>query len=419
MWAYALGRDRLPWLVGLSVLALASAALQAVMGLQVGTTLGISGSPAGMVALLLGLLLDLVLWLLAMKVAVEALRHGAEDRDDGDAGGFVEDGLALRHLVLWLALGLAGLLLAWSGGAGFALYLIAVIALLPALLSLLTMEGSLWRAFDPRAWVEMLQRAGVAYLPCAALLGALLLAAGVASWGFGLLLPAWLAPAPSRFVQLLALFAGYHALGRWLHAQREAFAMTGPARLARPQLASFDEDAAMREADVLALEDPAAGAARLSVVLRGRGGSPPVHARYRELLQAAGDREALLAHDREYTAVLLALGQERQALSLYLSARALDPGFELEGPQELGQLIVLTERIGQLQLAVTLAHEYQRRFPRTRDAVALGLRAARLLASRLDRAADARLLLQELLARDPEHALRAELDQALAALPTD
>ena len=89
----------------------------------------------------------------------------------------------------------------------------------------------------------------------------------------------------------------------------------------------------MLEADTLAAEDPAAAAARLLPVLRGRGGSAPVHARYRELLLAAGDRDALLAHDREYVAVLLALGQPRQALSLYLSARALDPGFELEGPE--------------------------------------------------------------------------------------
>ena len=98
-------------------------------------------------------------------------------------------------------------------------------------------------------------------------------------------------------------------------------------------------------------------------------------------------------------------------------ARALDPGFELEGPEELGQLTVLTERNGQLQLAVALADEYARRFPRTRDAVAHGLRAAQLLATRLDRGDEARARLLDLLARHPEHALRPELERALQDMP--
>jgi hypothetical protein len=275
----------------------------------------------------------------------------------------------------------------------------------------------LLRAFDPRAWLELLRRATAGYLGCAGRLGLLALGAGAIVWMLTAVLPGWLAAAPVRLVELLALLAGYHAVGHWLHCQREAFDLPAPASLPRARLASLDEDAAMQEADALAADDPAAAAARLLPVLRGRGGSPPVHARYRALLQAAGDRDGLLAHDRGYIAVQLALGQERPALSLYLAARAIDAGFELEEPTELGQLIALTERTGQLQLAVALAEEYLRRFPRTRDAVAHGLLAARLLATRLDRVADARLLLDDLLSRHPEHAARPDIEHALQALP--
>ena len=418
MLARALGQGRWGWLLGLSLLAIASHGLKAVMGFSLGSTLQIGGSPAGMVALLLGLLLDGVIWMLGVKLAVEALLQGVAGAVGEGREQTVADGLALRHLLLWFALAFAGVLVfAWFGGGAAAICALALFIVLPALLSLLTLEGSLLRAFDPRAWWQLWDRAGAGYLACAGRLAAILLVAAAAGVALAWVLPGWLAAAPMRFVQLAALVVAYRALGDWLHDQRAAFDLATAAPLPRARLASFDEDAAMLEADTLAAEDPAAAAARLLPVLRGRGGSAPVHARYRELLLAAGDRDALLAHDREYVAVLLALGQPRQALSLYLSARALDPGFELEGPEELGQLTVLTERNGQLQLAVALADEYARRFPRTRDAVAHGLRAAQLLATRLDRGDEARARLLDLLARHPEHALRPELERALQDVP--
>lgn len=401
MFARALGQGRLGWLAGLAVLAIASHALGAFMGL-------------------LGLLLDGVLWMVGMKVAVEAMLRAVSGADDPDRHEDVDDGLALRHFLLWLLLGGVGAL-CWrlAGGASFALYALAVLAVLPGVLALLTLERSLLRAFDPRGWAELLARAGATYFAIAGILAGVLVGALALQWALASVLEGWLLAAPLRFVQLAALVVGYHALGEWLHARREAFALATHVPLPRAKLASFDEDAAMHEAGQLAADDPAAAAARLLPVLRGRGGSAPVHARYRELLQAAGDTPALLAHDREYIATLLALGQDRAALSLFLAARALDPGFELDEPVELGQLILLTERIGQPQLAVTLAAEYERRFPRTRDAVAHGLRAAQLLATRLDRVGEARALLQSLLAREPEHALRPQLEQALQALPSN
>ena len=119
MLAYALGGSRLAWLIGLSLLAVATHALAAVMGLRLLPVPQVSGSPAGMVALLVALAAELVLWLLAMKLAVEALRHGAAGHGVDAADAVVEDGVALRHLVLWLALAVAGFL-AWrlAGRAG-------------------------------------------------------------------------------------------------------------------------------------------------------------------------------------------------------------------------------------------------------------------------------------------------------------
>ena len=57
------------------------------------------------------------------------------------------------------------------------------------------------------------------------------------------------------------------------------------------------------------------------------------------------------------------------------------------------------------------------RFPRTRGALAQGLRAVRLLAAEPGRGPGLRLLLEDLLPRHPEHALHAEAEQALQHLP--
>jgi hypothetical protein len=190
MLARALGQGRLGWLLGLSLLALASYGLKAVMGFGVGGTLQLGGSPGGMVALLLGLLLDGVLWLLGLKVAVEALMRAlAGPADSADREEIVADGLALRHLLLWAAVPVAGWVLWHVMGARVAVLVALCFAgVLPAVLSLLTLEGSLLRAFDPRAWVEMLRRAGAAYAVGAARVSGILLAGGL----LGAALAAWL-----------------------------------------------------------------------------------------------------------------------------------------------------------------------------------------------------------------------------------
>jgi tetratricopeptide (TPR) repeat protein len=153
----------------------------------------------------------------------------------------------------------------------------------------------------------------------------------------------------------------------------------------------------------------------LDRLIRGRGATAPVHARYRALLGRLGDRDGLLRHARLHVAVQLQLGQSREAMALYLEAKQMDPGFELDDPQPISELIALAARNQQSQLSVSLAEEFARRFPRDRDLVLNGLTAARLM-DRLDRDEEARRLLVDLIARFPEHELQPELQAALQAL---
>jgi tetratricopeptide (TPR) repeat protein len=226
-----------------------------------------------------------------------------------------------------------------------------------------------------------------------------------------------MAEALSHGLFLYLLLVVYHGLGALLHRKRAELELPDTPEPSRRLIAATPEEmSAVAEADaLLAAKKPAEAAAVLDRLIRGRGATAPVHRRYRELLVQIDNQAGLLRHARDYVAVLLQLGQEREAMALYLESRQRDPGFQLADPQPVSDLIAIAARNQQSQLAVSLAEEFAQRFPRDRDLVLNGLTAAKLM-DRLDRDDDARRLLRHLIAQFPEHALRPELDAALAAV---
>jgi tetratricopeptide (TPR) repeat protein len=266
----------------------------------------------------------------------------------------------------------------------------------------------------------LVRRVGAEYFSLAAQLALLAVAVVLAIHSLVAVLPSGPAEALAHLLVLYLLLVTYRALGALLDRHREQLNLDHEAPSALPSArlaaATPEETAALAEAGrLLASEEPMAAAAVLDRLIRGRGATAPVHARYRALLARLGDRDGLLRHARLHVAVLLQLGQEREAMALYLEAKQTDPGFELEDPQPVSELIALAARNQQSQLAVSLAEEFARRFPRDRDLVLNGLTAARLM-DRLDRDDEARCLLGDLLRRFPEHPLREELAAALAAV---
>jgi hypothetical protein len=367
---------------------------------------------------LFGMVVGALWWLMAFKLASEALTVAASGRD-GDASyeTFAGDAVALRQVFLGLALILLGWLVSVLGGhTGLLVYGFALALVMPAMVILVVMEDSLLRAFDPSAWFELLRRIGSDYLVLACKLTALAAALLLVMAYLLTPLAPWIASGVTHLLMMYALLAGYRGLGELLDRHRDALELEPEVAIERPQLASSDEDRAMFECEQLvAANKPAEGAAVLDRLIRGRGASAPVHARYRELLSGLGDEQGLLRHAHGYVAVLLGLGKEREAMALYLASRAMYGEFELEEPQKLSDLIAIAARNQQSKLAVALAEEFARRFPRDRDLVLNGLTAAKLM-DRLDRDDEARRLLNDLLARFPEHELRPELESALQSI---
>jgi hypothetical protein len=307
-------------------------------------------------------------WLMAFKLASDALLDTAFERERGSV--YSVDGNAARQVAL------AGCLLGLVWGIGFvagtAAQLVACAALslaLPAMATVLVMEGSLLRAIDPVAWFRLLGKVGSPYLVLTFKLIALAAALALAFVFLVAPLPPWLGTTVMHFLAQYALLAAYHAMGAlvraWSAYERPA-AMAAEAPPADADVdADVDADALlMRESERLVATGRADEAANLlERHIHAHGASAAVHSRYRELLTGLDDKQGLLRHSHEYVAVLLGQGKDREAMALYLAARAMYGEFELEDAAQLRQLIAVALRNQQDKLAAALAEEFARRFP--------------------------------------------------------
>jgi len=373
----------------------------------------------GRASAIIALLIGAAWWMVAFKLASETLTRAADGRDD-DAGYevFGADSAAFGQMLLGLVLFVVGTGIRKLAPPGaFVAYCVALAVMLPAAIMLIVREDSVWRVLDPRMWRELLGRIGADYLSICAQLGALAIAVVLLIRVAAHSLPEGPAEALAHGLFLYVLLVAYHGLGALLHRHREALELPEAPKPSRRLLAATPEEiAATAEAQRLLAEDqPAEAAAVLGRLIRGRGATAPVHTQYRALLARLGDEAGLLRHALDYVAVLLHLGQPREALALYMDSKQRDPGFQLADPQPLSDLIAIAARNQQSKLAVALYEEFAQRFPRDRDLVMNGLAAARLM-DRLDRDEDARRLLADLIRRFPEHDLRPQLEAALLAI---
>ena len=415
---HALRTSLLGWIAGLGVSAAVIQVFVSVINVRWVPRFEIWTTEGEGILAIIGVFLGFMWWLLAFKLAVEAMRAGAADPGhESQRDRWVDDEAALGQFVLWAGLLLAGYLLLLNFGRNtVAVYCALVVVLMPAILPLLGMEESLKRAFDPGAWRQLLQHVGGGnyLLALAKLLG---IVAIVAFVQLALLPPMapWLHSSVVQMVWVGGLFAAYHELGRMVGGhQGKAEERVGVE--ATPAQLTEEEDLAMRAAARLGVDERFFRAAvELEALVRRTGTSPPVHARFREMLHRAGEQAALLAHARRYIAELVSLDKRDEALALYHESLVMDANFELAQPATISKVIAAALDARRSDLALALARDFLRRFPDEPDAVPNGLSAARLL-DRQGRDEESRLLLVELVRRFPQHPMRAELVAALETL---
>jgi hypothetical protein len=364
-------------------------------------------------------LIDAVLAVWAMKLAVEALLNtahhrlggqGAAERDASD----VEAGVQVLVLAL---LALLAYLAALFGGTAAGVGVLSLAALaLPAVIVLLAMDDGVLHAFNPLAWRALVARLGVSsYLAITACMAGLALAVFALQWALHWALPGWIATIGARFVGLYALVAAYHAAGHRLYVRHVPLGIDVAPPIVRPKYATYEESTAMEEAERLVVQGRLPEAVDgVHALMRRRGASAPVHERYREWLQALGDLPRLHQHAREYTGNLLALGHDKRALALVAESMRNEPGFLLDDPEAITRLVAYAAKVGHSQMAVQLATDFATRFPKHDGIVPNALTAARLMATKLGREAEARRILQALAHQHRLHPLAPEVEAALA-----
>ena len=367
---------------------------------------------------LLGLLFEAAFWVMGFKLAVEALVNTAHGRLEPFGGNdlMATDGQGMQQMLLALVVALPIIFLAVWVGNGPALAALGVAVLvLPAAIILLAINRHLPNALNPLAWAALIQRIGAPYFVVAAVLAGLVVVSLVAQATFSALLPSDMGSLPGGFVSIYALVAGYHVLGYLLYQHHVELGLDMSSAVPRATFANPQEDEAMAEADALLADgQPAAAASRLEQMFRGRGASDPLHDRYRQCLIAAGDTPRLVAHSREYISRLLATDQDKRALAVAVEALAHDPGFRHGLPDDVARLVAQASRTGQARLAVTLAEDFEGRFPGSERTASVVLAAAPLMAERLGMEQAAYDRLVACLRRNPADPLAPALREAQA-----
>src|SRR6056297_3670623 len=309
-------------------------------------------SIAGLIFGIFLLAFRILVWITVYRVASEILLASAEGDTGAPSFRTMEsaDGLAIRHIGLWLVATFALVLLSiYFGVAGVLIGSFAIAAVLPAATIILTLSKSLFDALVPTQWLRLASRIGRSdYLRLyAALLGAALVylvVAGLLGWlgaGRGL----------RNVVQLgywtFAVFGWFHLAGRAVFVHRAELNLIEPDTEPEKKPERFT-----RDAEILWRQ------------IRERGGTREMHAELARQLERAGEREWRLEHGRMHLEVLLlSFELPDEALDRAERMLAVDADFCLERPQFMRALIRAARDQDAGRLAGKLCGNYLKRFP--------------------------------------------------------
>jgi hypothetical protein len=394
---------RLP---AISLYPLRHGALMALVVLTLASTL--------LYVLPFGFFFRLVLSAATYAYAVTILRSTANgnfeapDANLGEGSGYGQIALQVAFFVMmivgFLALGLWG---------GLAVAIVLALGMPGATISL-AIEGNFWHALNPGTWFAIATRLGWPYLSVALLGGVIIISQVNAQMLLEYLLPDFLALVGGFFISTYAVFMTFHLMGYLIYQYHEELGYEIDAPLARRDPNADPDQELLDEAAALVVDGNAAGAeALIGARLRARGGTPAVHAQYRKLLRLRGDEDALLAHGREFLAVLMAQGKDKLALDLVRECLAIDEEFVVPQSEHVAALARRAAETAQPRVAIELLEGFVQRHFAHPDAAGHALAAAKLRVDKFGEEARARALLRAMRQHTGNH---PGIDEYLAFL---
>lgn len=365
-----------------------------------------------------------VLWLAATlvgaKYALEVLRDTADGHlQPPQFGRDLGDRVLVGFIAVQLVALAAVVLTAALAGVLPALGVIVLVALvMPAIMMSLAIEELVLPALNPLHWVEIAARLGPWYLLAvgagvAALLGSSILEL-VLAWA----MPRWLALPLSAAAGTWAMLVNAHFLG-WLVFRDHPRLGYVPRSTERdaPELPRNRDQSLLDAANALIeAGDRAQARALLAAELNERAISTEAHALYRGLLDPVTDRDARLAHARQWLHQLLVEGDLRRALPIALDSLERDPGFLPLLGEDFIQLAVFAERNGQARASKQLRLVALQAFPKDREWPRWALGSAAFIRAHFGDVEQARAWLDQAAARNDDPGLAAEIQAARARL---
>ncbi|MBS0569819.1 MAG: hypothetical protein JSS28_04385 [Proteobacteria bacterium] len=366
-----------------------------------------------------GWFFDLIVWAGFFKYAFEVLRWSANGRREAPEITLTVGDEVGRYAVLVLLLvEVALILIAMWWGAVLALIVgIALMAAMPAMVTILALEEGMARALNPLVWLLIASRVGLHYFVlvgffCAALIVQSVLAAELLSaipWPVGPLLT-WL------IVNYL-MIATFHLIGSVIHEHRDELGYAGHLELQEPVPHTDAARAILDAARARAAGGDVRGAvALLHDELAAHADLLPAHDEYRHWLRQDGDKTELAAHGKKYIPVLLAHNQDRRAIDVARECQLLDPAFALDQAEDVTRLAHAAADAGQTQIALGLLSGFHKRFRNHADIGRNYLLAAKLWAERMNKEMQARAMLHQIKVAFPNDPVIPQVDAYLAFL---
>ncbi|GAA0720889.1 hypothetical protein [Dokdonella soli] len=360
-----------------------------------------------------GWLFQMLIWVALYKYAFECLRASANGRlKPPEIAVSVEDSLGWSQIwlqVAFFALNLIGFLLLGPVGGAFVAIFLALA--LPGAIMSLAMDENLGHALNPATWLAIMGRFGWPYIAVAALYFMFNISQRYAQALVLPFLPPVISAIAFHFITGYAVVATFHLMGYLIYQYHEEVGYE-PVQ-APPPLRNVRDDPDQATLDEVArlVRDgqPDAASELVGAQLRGQGGSEALHAQYRKLLALGDRRDEQLRHGREWISMLLAQDKDRRAVDVARECLELDPGFQLAHPDQVSRVAQKAVDAGNTQVALKLVSGFHKRYPKHADIPQNYLLAAKLLAERMGKDAEARALLDQLTQAYPNHALAADI----------
>lgn len=361
-----------------------------------------------------GRFLDLLVWVAMYKYAFECLRASANGRlTPPESSVSVEDSTGWSQIwlqFLFIAAAIAGFLLLGPGGGIVVLLLLGLCW--PAAVMSLAMDQNLLHALNPATWLAILARLGWPYV-AVVLLYFVFFASQLYAQAFAAqILPGFLAIVIISAISHYVIVATFHLMGYLIYQYHEEVGYEPeqpPAPLRRAAADDPDQETLDQAAQLVREGDLDGAREHVAQQLRSRGGTEALHAQYRKLLALGGRREEQLRHGREWITLLLSQDKDRRAVDVARECLDLDPAFQPSSPDEVARIAQKAVDAGTTQVALKLLSGFGKRYPKHRDIPQNYLLAAKLLAERMGRDAEARTLLDQLAKAYPEHPLSKDI----------